>query len=89
MENSLKVLQNMTVDSFKEANNTNTLRVVKNPKNDKMFVTDEAGNSLAAVSRNYDSNAGVKVFKLIQFEEESTPIWVLSSSTSENIVEEF
>ena len=86
----ITVLQSLEAPEFKELHKTSKLQVIENPKNGKLFVATAAGATVAAVSKNYDSKAGVKVFKHIQFEGDSAPIWVLSSNNnSANMVEEF
>ena len=62
MPSNLTFIERMTVDSFKAQNNTPTMAVKRNPQNDKLFVTDAAGNVIAAASESaLDESANVIV----------------------------
>ena len=50
MSNSLNFKQTLTVSQFKTECGTASIDIVRNPKTDKLFASDDAGNSIAAVS---------------------------------------
>ena len=50
MSNSLNFKQTLTVSQFKTECGTASIDIVRNPKTEKLFASDDAGNSIAAVS---------------------------------------
>lgn len=84
MATSVKFGASMSVAAFKAKHSATTMQVVKNPTNDKLFVTAD-GNTVAAVSTKYDATKD-KEFVELQFED-GTTLWCLHNPNSANVLE--
>ena len=74
----------LSVSAFKEMHKTDKLDIVKNPKNNKLFVTAD-GNTIGAVSKNYDSAKDKEFVEIIG--EDGAIVWCLHNPSSTNVVE--
>ena len=80
----MKFGRKLSVEAFK-AQFGDTLQVVKNPENDKLFVTAD-GVTRAAVSKNYNA-AQPKEFVELITEDTGETIWCLHNPSDTNVVE--
>ena len=74
----------MSIPAFKAMHNTDKLDIVKNPINNKFFMSAN-GKTIGAVSKNYDSTKDKEVVELII--GDGTVIWCLHNPSSANVVE--
>tara|TARA_R110001606_G_C14952424_1_gene600739 strand:+ start:105 stop:383 length:279 start_codon:yes stop_codon:yes gene_type:complete len=51
MSNEATFVETFTVEQFKAEVGTSVIELIKSPKTGKYFIADEAGNSVAAVSK--------------------------------------
>jgi len=89
---TLIILATLSVERFKEQFNTDTLKVIRNPKNDKLFVVDDQGETLGAVSQNFDmkvDNAEFIQCRWSDMKDKDDPIWVLHNINDDNVELEF
>ena len=75
----------LTVAAFKAKHNVTTLQVVKNPTNDKLFVSGD-GKTLGAVSKNYDPKLDKEFVELI-LEDTGSTVWCLHNPSAVNVLE--
>ena len=75
----------LSVNEFKAMHDTDTIKVVKNPKNDKLFITAN-GKTVGAVSKNYKSELDKEFVELIM-EDTGDIIWCLHNPANDNVVE--
>ena len=80
----MKFGKTMSVAAFKAMHNATTLQVVKNPTNDKLFVTAD-GITVGAVSKNYDSSKDKEFVELIL--EDGSILWCLHNPSTANVLE--
>jgi len=80
----MKFGKSLSVNAFKQEHNADSLLIVKNPKNDKLFVTAN-GTTVAAVSKNYDSSKPAEFVQLI-LEDTGEILWCLHNPSEENVV---
>ena len=82
---NMKFGKSLSIPAFKEECDASELKVVKNPKNGNLFVTAN-GETVAAVSKNYDPNNSDKAFvELIK--DDGERLWCLHNSTNANVEE--
>lgn len=81
----MKFGKKLSVSAFKEMHSADTLDIVKNPKNDKLFVTAN-GATVAAVSKNYDKEQAKEFVELIM-EDTGETLWCLHNPSTDNVVE--
>lgn len=77
--------QKLSVEDFKANHNCTSLQIIRNPKNDKLFVTAN-GKTVAAVSKNYKKELP-KEFVELQFEDTGVIIWCLHNANNANVEE--
>ena len=80
----MKFGKTMSVSAFKAKHNATTLQVVKNPTNDKLFVTAD-GITVGAVSKNYDSKLDKEFVELVL--EDGKTLWCLHNPSTANVLE--
>lgn len=83
----MKFGKKLSVDAFKAMHNATTMQVVKNPTNNKLFVTAD-GVTVGAVSKNYDKTQPKEFIELL-IEEDGSIIWCLHNPSSVNVEETF
>lgn len=81
----MKFGKSLSVNAFKEMHNADKLNIVKNPNNDKLFVTAN-GNTVAAVSKNYDSSKDKEFVEMI-LEDTGETLWCLHNPSENNVVD--
>ena len=75
----------LSISDFKALHNALTLEIVRNPKNDKLFVTAN-GKTVAAVSTKRDTTKEQCFVELIS-EDTGDITWCLTHKHIENVVE--
>ena len=81
----MKFGEKLSVSAFKAKHNADKLDIVKNPKNEKLFVTAN-GVTVAAVSTNYDATKDKEFVEMI-LEDSGETLWCLHNPSAENVVE--
>ncbi len=76
--------QKYSITAFKEMHKTDRIDIVKNPINDKLFMSAN-GKTIGSVSKNYDSSKDKEVVELIV--EGGTIIPCLHNPSSANVIE--
>ena len=76
--------KSLSVSAFKQQHNADSLQIVKNPHNNKLFVTAN-GKTVAAVSKNYDAEKQPEFVELI-LEDTGAIIWCLHNPSDTNVV---
>ena len=79
----IKFGKKFSISAFKAMHNCDTLAVVKNPKNSKLFITAD-GETVGAVSKNYDASKPKEFVELIT---DTGIIMCLHNQSSDNVVE--
>lgn len=74
----------LSIPAFKAMCNTDKLDIVRNPKTGKLFVVAN-GDTVAAVSTNYDSSKDKEFVELIM--ADSTKLWCLHNPSAANVVD--
>ena len=75
----------LSIADFKATHNASTLEICVNPTNGKHFVTAN-GNTVAAVSKNYDSSKDKEFVEMINKETGET-LWCLHNPSKVNVIE--
>lgn len=81
----MKFGKSISVTAFKELNKAESIQVVKNPKNDKLFITAN-GETVAAVSTKYDTTQPKEFVEMIN-EEDGSIMWCLHNPSNDNVQE--
>lgn len=81
----MKFGKKLSVSAFKEMHKADKLDIVKNPNNDKLFVSAN-GTTVAAVSKNYDAAKDKEFVELIM-EDTGVTLWCLHNPSNTNVVE--
>ena len=80
----MKFGKTMSVSAFKAMRSATTLQVVKNPTNDKLFVTAD-GVTVGAVSKKYDASKDKEFVELLL--DDATTLWCLHNPSTANVLE--
>jgi hypothetical protein len=83
----MKFGRQLSVSAFKAMHNATTMQVVKNPTNDKLFVTAD-GVTVGAVSKNYDATQPKEFVELL-LEDTGETLWCLHNPSTVNVLETF
>lgn len=74
--------QTISVDVFKSTNNVDTIEIVENPKNGKLFFT--AGTITGCVAGNFDDVLENPAMSLVKGST-GEPFWMLHKKQSNNL----
>jgi len=82
----MKFGEKLSIEDFKTMHNGTSLKIVRNPKSDKLFMSIN-GKVVGAVSKNYDKDNPEKEIVELILEDTGESIWCLHNSNNDNVEE--
>ena len=91
MEKNLMYLSTMSISTFKNTLGIERVDIIKSPKTGSIFMSDEAGNSIGAVSTNITSFASddLVVSEVCGKKEGDKPFFLMHCKKSQSALHSF
>jgi len=86
MDTEIKFGETLSIEDFKAKHNGTTLKIIRNPKTGKLFMSIN-GKTVGAVSKNYNKEDENKEIVELILPETGESIYCLHNGNSDNIEE--